>query len=293
MATALERPVIVLGAPRAGTSILGRILQQHPAFVHVKEPRLIWRYGNDGRSDQLSLEHARPEVVRYIRERFGRLVTKAGGGRLLEKTPSNSLRVAFVNAVFPDAQFVHITRNGFESALSIREFWLNRTASVTGGTRIDADESILMERLREIRPRQIPYYAWEFFSRLLPNSSGSPAALWGPRLPGLAAMVRDMPLIEVAAMQWRQCVELARQDGAYLGPERYMEIRLENLNSSNASDVLGFLGLEMDEAVSDYMRREFRPEMVRGRSCDLSDETRIHLRRVLAPTMAWLGYEEP
>ncbi|MDQ6840024.1 MAG: sulfotransferase, partial [Actinomycetota bacterium] len=49
----VRQPVIVLGAPRSGTTLLASILSAHSQVTVVGEPRLVWRYGNDSRSDQL------------------------------------------------------------------------------------------------------------------------------------------------------------------------------------------------------------------------------------------------
>ncbi len=287
-----DRPVIILGSPRAGTSILGRLLQAHPAFVHVKEPRFIWRYGNDGRSDMFQARHARPEVVAHIRKRFARILAEGGGQRLLEKTPTNSLRVPFVEQVFPDAVYVHVMRNGYDCAASIRSYWLNSTSGVANG-RIGDKKSILWQRFAEAEPRQVPFYLWELLARLLPGRPGEPKTMWGPRLPGMAQMVRDMDLIEVAGLQWRECVERGAIDGRALGPKRYMEIRLETLTLERVAEVLKHCGLDMVPEVEANFRAEFDSGKHLSRRTSLSAADRSALRRVITPTMQWLGYDEP
>ncbi|QZH74928.1 MAG: sulfotransferase [Erythrobacter sp.] len=291
----ISNPVIILGAPRAGTSVLGRLLEAHPALVHVKEPRLVWRYGNDGLSDLLPASAARPEVMAHIRDYFGKTVAAAKGDRLLEKTPSNSLRVPFIDKIFPDARYVHITRNGFDAAISIHWYWRNFTKGIGQGHKGSKD-SILKQRLKQMKPRQLPYYALEFISRVIPRSGDSPRTLWGPRLPGLRQMVNEMDLIEVAGMQWRTCVERARIDARAIAPDRYHEVRLEDLSEQKMIDVLGFLGLDYTAEVRTYFAEEFKPGMAESRRDALSGmtEEQLHkLRRVIAPTMDWLGYEEP
>lgn len=292
MTAGIYHPVIILGAPRAGTSILGRLLQEHPEFVHAREPRLVWRYGNDRFSDQLSAQRARPEVAAHIRSYFADVVSRGAGSRLLEKTPSNALRVPFVEKVFPDAVYVHVIRNGFHSAASIRSYWQNGTQGVNQ-TRIGARSSILRQRLREASLSQLPNYAWEFACRVLPNRQGQPRTLWGPRLPGLAKMVRDMTLIEVAAMQWRQCTELAAHDGRALAPGRYMEVRLEDLTLDKLEAILLHVGLDMHDNVAAAYTHGFDRNMPSRKLDQLSDIDRHSLRRILTPTMQWLGYDEP
>ena len=291
-AQTVDRPVIILGAPRAGTSILGRILQPHPAFVHLKEPRFVWRYGNDRRSDMLAEVHARPEVIAYVREQFGKALAKRDGTRLLEKSPSNSLRIPFIERIFPDAVYVHIMRNGFYSAASIRSYWLNATSGLVAG-RIGDSKSILRQRLEEAALRQVPFYLGELAQRVMPAPKGRPKTLWGPRLPGLRQMVRDMELVEVAAMQWRECVVLAALDGRDLGPDRYMELRLEDLTLSKVGEVLAHAGLDMAPEVEAHYNENFDASMHSPRQADLSEDDRLRIRRIITPTMQWLGYQEP
>lgn len=291
----VTRPVIVLGAPRAGTSVLGRLLEAHPAFVHVKEPRFVWRYGNDHLSDILPASAARPEVIAHIHRHFDTMMGGQADVRLLEKTPSNSLRVPFIEKVFPDAQYIHITRNGYDAALSIRWYWRNFTKGL-GQDRKGSKQSILAQRLAEVRPSQIPYYIPEFFGRLIPRPEGVPRTLWGPRLPGMRRMVREMDLLEVAALQWRTCVERARIDGSALGPERYHELRLEDLNEDHLRDAFAFLGLDYAPAAQRYFNEEFVPASTVSRRealAQLTDAERSMLHRAIAPTTAWLGYDEP
>lgn len=292
MNSLIKRPVIILGAPRGGTSILGRILQAHPAFVHIKEPRLIWRYRNDHRSDQLSAIHANPAIASYIRSRFAALAHNSAGERILEKTPSNSLRVPFVESVFPDAVYIHIMRNGFDSAASIRSYWMNSTTGAKND-RIGDSKSILRQRIEEASLRQIPYYSAELLRRFIPRRGKGPRTMWGPRLPGMKNMVQDMDIIEVAAMQWRQCVELAAIDGRALGPDRYMELRLEDLSLSGIESALNHVGLEQHDLVIENFETRFEDGKHRARRAELSDQDRVQIRRIVTPTMDWLGYKEP
>lgn len=287
----VDRPIIILGAPRAGTSLLGRLLETHPELEHVKEPRFVWRYGNDSRSDMLPAFAARPEVIEHINTYFERHIVERSGSRLVEKTPSNSLRVPFIEKVFPDAQYVHIMRNGYDSAMSIRWYWQNFTKGLQIG-RKGSSQSILAQRLQEVRLRQIPYYLGEFVARVIPRPEGVPRTLWGPRLPGMRDLVRDLGLLEVAALQWRFCVERACLDGRALGPERYYELRLEDLTEEKFKEIFAFLGLDYAPESQRYFHEEFTPSMFGSRKdalAKLTDAERATLQRVIEPTASWLG----
>ena len=55
---------------------------------------------------------------RQLRSLFARALV-SGRPRLIEKLPINNFRLGFIRAVFPDALFVHIVRNGLDVADSI------------------------------------------------------------------------------------------------------------------------------------------------------------------------------
>ncbi|QDS97525.1 sulfotransferase family protein [Adhaeretor mobilis] len=286
----LTRPIVVVGAPRSGTTRLGQLIAAHPSLHEVEEPRLTWRYGNDSKSDALRPEDARPEVIAHIRKSFAEQIRKSGKTRLLEKTPSNSLRLGFVLRVLPDAKLVHITRNGIDSSLSIRSFWQNAsqgTQHVMPGK--------WKARLREIKLRQIPYYAMEVLRRLAPRPLTKVVGknLWGPRLPGLRGMVEELDLLEVAAQQWRACVEAARADGLQFAKESYNEIKLEELSLETFCRVLGFLELEDEHAVIENFQKVIDPKLATARRSAATAEDLVLLRKWIEPTMQWLDYDWP
>jgi len=64
---------------------------------------------------------ARPKVVKNIRQAFEKY-ERTHGGVVVEKTPSNVLRIPFINEVFPEARYIHIYRNGYDSVSSTYGF---------------------------------------------------------------------------------------------------------------------------------------------------------------------------
>ncbi|MEM9186492.1 MAG: sulfotransferase, partial [Planctomycetota bacterium] len=244
--------------------------------------RILWKYGNDARSDLLTPAHATEAVRGEIRARLAERVRGAGRVRLVEKTPSNSLRVGFVDRVLPDCVFIHMLRDGLQSVLSIREYWKNHAAGLPTGK--------LLTRLREIRPRQAPHYAMEFARRVAgkwaPGAAGAP--VWGPRVPGIEQWARDRDLLEVAALQWRMCVELAARDGRRLPADRYTECRLEEFDEAELNRLMAFCGLEPSAEVTEAFHESFDASQPRGRSqvADAADLTRVS--DLIAPTVAWL-----
>lgn len=283
----LDRPIIVIGSPRSGTTLLGDLLQYHPRLAQLVEPRLTWKYGNDKKSDLLKPTDARPEVCQHIRRVFAKAVRDQGRERLLEKTPSNALRMEFVERVLPGCVFIHTIRDGAESVLSIRKFWQNHARGVR--------PSKVMERLKEIDLRRAPYYAKEIIRRTIPK----PLArfvhhpVWGPRIPGIDGLLQDLDLLEVCCLQWRMCVELACDYGRRLPPGRYMECRLEEMSPELVTSILEFCQLETTHEIRAGFADYFDPKLTTRRRGQADPEDLATIRRWIGPTMAWLGQTPP
>lgn len=155
MTAHLNPAVFVVGCPRSGTTLLQRMLDAHPALAVTNDthflvralekgaPHLIGRIKRDG---DVPLT---PELVRSVIEyrRFSRLgidVETAKriadgcnsyaefGSKLYgafadargkpmagEKTPDFVRRLPLLSSLFPDAKFVHIIRDGRDTALSL------------------------------------------------------------------------------------------------------------------------------------------------------------------------------
>ncbi len=129
----LRNPVFVVGCGRSGTTALGRLLAQHPGVVYLNEPRPIWHLdpqtdvwseGALERGGRLCLDagHLSPAQAAKIRAAFKARMLKQHGTRMVEKLPVNSFRLGYVQALFPDARFVALVRNGLEVARSIQNY---------------------------------------------------------------------------------------------------------------------------------------------------------------------------
>ena len=288
----LDRPIVIIGAPRSGTTMLGRTLGHHASLAYLHEPRLIWRFGNDDKSDMLSPDDAREEVRRYIRDHLASFVREAGATRLVEKTPSNSLRPEFVDKVLPGCRFIHIMRDPINAVLAARRFWREHAYGMESFRR-----GHLNKRVREISLRRLPFYAKEAIYRLAPRRLGRALGqnVWGPRLPGIDGLVRDLDVLDVCALQWRMCTEAALHFGRRLPSDRYMEIRLEHLSPELFRQVLDFCELDDTEEMlrafdQNYTCRfEKRTGLADGRRAQADPADIERIVRWTEPTMSLIG----
>jgi hypothetical protein len=125
-------PVFIIGAPRTGSTFLGNCLGRVPGISYHEEPYLTKaaaQYVYDG-------SWTARRGAAFFRLTYGALLLANldGGYRFAEKDPENSFLVPFLAAEFPDARFVHIMRDGRDSAVSHAEQpWLAAASATPGG----------------------------------------------------------------------------------------------------------------------------------------------------------------
>jgi hypothetical protein len=233
---AIERPIIILSAPRAGSTLLFETLAQ-AAGVHTiggESHRLIegidaLRPGVGAASNRLTAEHATPEVVAELRRRFASKLhdrdrqppAPGTAARLLEKTPKNALRVPFLLEVFPDALFVFLQREPRANLSSMMQAWRAQ--------------------------------GWVTYRRLA-GWDGP----WSLLLPPGYEQLRGRPLEEIVAFQWQAANETILDDLAALPRERWTSARYEDLVRDPCATIeplLRFAGLEMDARLADYLSK--------------------------------------
>jgi hypothetical protein len=235
---AFERPVFIVSAPRAGSTLLFETLTHFPE---------VWTIGRESHdleadipalhpatrqyaSNRLSAAEATPAISQQVRHWFGqRLQNRAGQGygalpadqrpaavRFLEKTPKNALRIPFLKAVFPDARFLFLYREPRQNISSLLEGWRSR---------------------RFVAYRELPGWPYKEWGFLL--------------IPGWEKLI-DRPLVEIAAQQWRVANEYIWADLQALPRSDWLFITYEDITGQPArtmQQISQFAGLRWDETV--------------------------------------------
>jgi hypothetical protein len=236
-------PLIIIGAPRSGTNMLRDALAAVPGLATwpCDEINYIWRHGNlRYSSDEFPKELARPEVRSFIRARFHRLAMRAGASHVVEKTCANSLRIGFIEAIVPEARYIHIRRNPIDAIASAFKRW-----------RAPLSLSYVMRKARFVPPSDVAYYALRYGANRLHKltSAERHLATWGPRFNGMDAMLHRATLLEVCTHQWQRCAQSAERALRVLGAERSCEVDYEEFVSRPREElqrILGFLGVPAD-----------------------------------------------
>jgi Sulfotransferase family len=286
-ATKLKPPIMLIGNYRSGTTIAQQLIGLHSGIAIWWEPRTLWRYPDPGRRDDESDESdAREDVVRYIRGRFLKFQSRHGDRRVVEKTPSNVLRVPFVYKVFPEATYLYMTRHPFSYISSNELFW-HKTKTWSG----------LRRSLADVPLSQLHYYAGEFLDHMVVRKvlKSRHMSLFGVRYKGIEQDLKEHGALRVIARQWARCNRKAREDLARLGNGRVFSFRYEDLVNDPES-VLPRIYDHCGLACNDNIIRAAKEMVDPGRQEKWLRFERDELRAILPEIqeeMAFYGYEIP
>lgn len=143
----IDRPVFIVGMPRSGSTALHDVLSRHPEFAtttHVTrkfpanyamlklispfyrnhkpgEAGSMWDRYVTGDSDVLRATDVTAESRLFYTKAVGNVIRLYDRPRFLSKCPRNGLRMEFLAAIFPDAQFIHLIRDGRAVCQSVME----------------------------------------------------------------------------------------------------------------------------------------------------------------------------
>ncbi len=206
---AMPDPVFVLGCSRSGTTVTYETLAAAPGFhsLGVEIPE-FWNdlYGplnNGWLSEAAGAEQARPEhrqaALRYFFQRLGR-------GQVLDKTCINTLRVPYLHALFPNAKYVFIQRDGRDNISSMMDGWrLGRS-----------DGAFHLSQFFGPSPEPVAINGGEFRE-------------WHFFLPPGWRDYNQASLEQVCAFQWLSANRLALEGKRLIAEDRWIQLRYEDL----------------------------------------------------------------
>ncbi|WKZ15385.1 MAG: sulfotransferase [Candidatus Jettenia caeni] len=143
----VKKPIFIVGTGRSGTTVLGMILSMHRDVGFLNEPKAIWHfiypyedlignYSKDIAYYRLSERNVNEEMKSLIHRIYGVYLTATFSHRVVDKYPELIFRVPFVKALFPDAKFLFLVRNGWDTCRSI-EGWSENMGVVIDGVKHD------------------------------------------------------------------------------------------------------------------------------------------------------------
>ena len=237
-------PIIIIGAPRSGTNILRETLTtiKNVGTWACDEIPYIWLYGNKKHpTDLLTTEMVTPYIKKYISDQFVTISNKIKKDYIIEKTCANSLRVDFIDIIFPRAKYIYIIRNGLDVTYSIMQRW-NSTFSL----------SYTLKKLKYVPKLDIPYYCIEFFkNRYFKKKEKNRLKFWGPRFVKEEEM-SGLSLEEISAKQWVACVERSNESFRKINSKRVFRLTYEEFVTNPQKQIekmSKFIGVSIDDKV--------------------------------------------
>lgn len=209
----LRCPIFIVGSPRSGTTFLGSCIGQLPELSYHFEPvatKSAARYIHNQTWSFAKAKFFYQLVYAWLMRLHG-----DGDLRFAEKTPRNCFLIDFLFQAFPDAQFIHIIRDGKDAALShSKKPWLQAA-------------SANLDRRESSGYRHGPY-----------------ARFWVE--PERVKEFETTSDIHRCIWAWRRHVSSILEQAQALPAEQYYELRYENLVSQpqqEAQKLLNYLGI--------------------------------------------------
>ena len=279
--------VFIIGAPRSGTNMLRDIVTR---FMGIStwpcdEINYIIRHGNVRHpSDEFSEQQATPRVKEYLSSTFNKYAKAFGCHILVEKTCANSLRVPFLNSVFPKAKYIFIVREGIDATGSAKLRW---TAKL--------DLKYILKKVRFVPKTDLIYYGLRYFWSRLHRvlSKEKRLAFWGPELNDMQNILAKHSLNEVCAIQWQQCVEKADEALDLLVQDQVCRVQYESFVSNPKNElarVLKFMGVEASEKQLEQSTLGVSAKSVGKGRDSLGVEEVENLEKLVNKTLGKFGY---
>jgi hypothetical protein len=234
-----DRPVIVLAAPRSGSTLLFETLAEAPevwtvggeSHQFIEGLRPLHPVAGQVDSNRLEAAHATEAIVQALRRRFARFLRDRDGReyirnpqiaslRFLEKTPKNALRQPFLEQVFPGALYIFLFRDPRPNISSMMEAWKSGR--------------------------------WTTYPRL----PGWQGPRWSLLLPPGWRQLNGRPLAEICAYQWATANRIILDDLEQLPRDRWIACDYSDLTDCTEDSVrrmCGFADLEMDQRLLDRL----------------------------------------
>lgn len=237
-----DRPLVILAAPRSGSTLLFETLAEAPeawtiggeSHQFIEGLRRLSPLGGHVDSNRLDASHANDRIIMALRQRFARFLRDRDGReffnnqhipqlRFLEKTPKNAVRQPFLDLVFPGALYVYLFRDPRPNISSMMEAWKSGR--------------------------------WVTYPRL----PGWQGPRWSLLLPPGWQRLNGRPLGDICAFQWASANRIVLDDLQQLPAERWIACDYDDLTQRTEQTIrriCAFAGLEVDQRLQARLTTE-------------------------------------
>jgi len=280
-------PIIIIGSGRSGTNMLRDIITSIDGFEtwDCDEINPVWRYGNrDFPTDEIPVEKLTPKIKKYIRSRFNGLQRGTKAKFIVEKTCANSLRLAYIFKIFPEAKYVIINRDGRDVTPSAMKRW---------GASFELKYTL--KKLRYVPIIDLFYYVSRFGINRLKQIGSKEKSLsfWGPLYEGIDTDVMNKSLHEVCASQWTHCAENTIRDRVGIPEKHIFDVRYETFVTQPKSEMkrfASFCGVNLSEEKINDLVKNVSDRSIGTHKKQLNSEEIKAVEAITKDTLAKLNY---
>lgn len=282
-----QSPIFLIGAARSGTKFLRGLFASSEMTVTIPyDVNYVWRYGNEALThDELPASSITPVMRKHICRNLSRLagLKKADDRIMIEKTVSNTLRVPFIDAIYPNARYVHLIRDGRAVVESAMRQW-----------QAPPDTGSLIRKLRQMPLSNYRYVMWFGFNLVKGIATGRGGGqVWGPRYMGIMEDVTNQrPLVEICSKQWQRSVDQASKDLEMINPARVFTLRYDQLVAEDVSvmELIKFAGLNDSDRVMQSYRSSVRTDTDAKWQSGLDGNQKDIMMSVIGPALRKYGF---
>lgn len=241
-----DRPVFIVAGPRSGSTLLFETLacasqfqtvggESHSIFESIDSLNPALNQGP--LSNRLTEAHVTHGVADRIKAIFASSLRDRENNplqigdldriRLLDKLPKNSLRIPFLKTIFPDALFIYLYRDPWQSISSMIEAWKSGQ--------------------------------WVTYPKII--AAQKP---WSLLLPPDWKNMLDEPLVSICARQWIAANEFIMGDLRACDKDRYTTIDYQQLTDDPhqvVDDICDFANIKFDK----YLRERLASDLPMSR----------------------------
>ena len=181
----MNTPIFLIGPARSGTKLLREILNKSELVNSIPfDINPTWQY-------IFNLPLNSDELINYDEHKFSlqkKFITKFGDNKfILEKTSSNCIRIKQIAKFIPDAKFIIIYRNPFDTIRSVRENWYKNNN--------------LVYTFKKLKIFSLPIIN-SFIFRKLKFKKKYKCKVWGLIIPDVVEAIDNNELDKAAWIQW-------------------------------------------------------------------------------------------
>jgi hypothetical protein len=255
----MAAPIVIIGMSRSGTTLVCALLDTQPEVHLETEPHMLWKAGSFAHlaDDDVEDDATAAAFIRHT------LLTAAGEGTLVEKSPVNCLRPDLVHRVFPDARVVYVDRQpqrcidsnyrrtlkqeSLKPSIVLRKYLApRRHPDRDFGSHLDAAGGRPLHQ--QVRPRDwVPFVGYT--ARLMWLRQREGALPFGPKMKGFAEMIRTRGPLEYHVEVYRVAQERKARFEELYG-DRLASFRLEELQREpdEVARLYAFCGFRVDRS---------------------------------------------